>query len=249
MLYDVFYWQAPNQPIGSGMTWIDRLTLFSQLDLAAVSLLLFSFIAIGGLIEYAPRARPSVSQLMAEHRRNWMQHMAARDVRIFDAQVLNGLRQGTAFFASTTMIATGGALALIGNADQLIGVAIDLNLNASSQVVWEIKLLLLLFFLTNAFLKFVWAHRLFGYCAILMAAVPNDPNDPLTLPTARKASEVNITGARSYNRGLRAIYFSLAASGWLVGPIALIVATLITLSVLLRREFLSHSRLVLLDQA
>jgi uncharacterized membrane protein len=34
-----------------------------------------------------------------------------------------------------------------------------------------------------------------------------------------------------------------------VGPIALIAATLITLSVLLRREFLSHSRLVLLDQA
>ena len=34
------------------------------------------------------------------------------------------------------MIATGGgALALIGNADQLIGVAIDLNLNASSQAV------------------------------------------------------------------------------------------------------------------
>ena len=224
------------------MTWIDRLTLFSQLDLVAVSLLLLSFIAIGGLIEYAPRARPSVSQLMAEHRRNWMQHMAARDVRIFDAQVLNGLRQGTAFFASTTMIATGGALALI-------GVAIDLNLNASSQVVWEIKLLLLLFFLTNAFLKFVWAHRLFGYCAILMAAVPNDPKDPLTLPTARKASEVNITGARSYNRGLRAIYFSLAAAAWLVGPTALILATLITLSVLLRREFLSHSRLVLLDQA
>jgi hypothetical protein len=38
------------------MTWIDRLTLFSQLDLVAVSLLLLSFIAIGGLIEYAPRA-------------------------------------------------------------------------------------------------------------------------------------------------------------------------------------------------
>jgi uncharacterized membrane protein len=117
----IFIGTPPKQPIGSGMTWIDRLTLFSQLDLVAVSLLLLSFIATGGLIEYAPHARPSVSQLMAEHRRNWMQHMAARDVRIFDAQVLNGLRQGTAFFASTTMIATGGALALI-------GVAIDLNL-------------------------------------------------------------------------------------------------------------------------
>ena len=81
-----------------------------------------------------------------------------------------------------------------------------------------------------------------------MAAVPNEPKDPLTLPTARKASEENITSARSYNRGLRAIYFSLAAAAWLVGPTALILATLITLSVLLRREFLCHSHLFVLDQ-
>ena len=73
-------------------------------------------------------------------------------------------------------------------------------------------LLLLLFFLTNAFLKFVWAHRRFAYCAILMAAILNDPKNRLTLPTARKTSAVNITGARSYNRSLRAIYFSLAAA-------------------------------------
>ena len=110
------------------------------------------------------------------------------------------------------MIATGGALALISNADQLIGVAIDLNFNVSCQVVWKIKLLMLLFFLTNAFLKFVWAHRRFAHYTILMAEVPNDLNDPLTLPTARKASAVNITGTRSYNRGLRTIYFSLAAA-------------------------------------
>ena len=83
--------------MGSGMTWFDRLKLFSQLYLVVVSLLLLSFIAIGGLIEHTPHARPSVSQLMAEHRRNWMQHMAARDVRIFDEQVLNGLRQAIAF--------------------------------------------------------------------------------------------------------------------------------------------------------
>ena len=39
------------------MTWIDRLTLFPHLDLVAVSFLLLSFVAIGGLIEYAPRDR------------------------------------------------------------------------------------------------------------------------------------------------------------------------------------------------
>ena len=107
--------------------------------------------------------------------------MAARDVRIFDAQVLNGLRQGTAFFASATMLATGGVLALIGNADKLIDVADDLSLQPVAEVVWEIKLFLTLLLVTNAFLKFVWAHRLFGYCAVLMAAVPNAPEDPQCL--------------------------------------------------------------------
>ena len=83
--------------------------------------------------------------------------MAARDVQIFDAQVLNGLRQGTAFFASATMLATGGVLALIGNADKLIDVADDLSLQPVAEVVWEIKLFLTLLLVTNAFLKFVWA--------------------------------------------------------------------------------------------
>ena len=174
--------------------------------------------------------------------------MAARDVRIFDAQVLNGLRQGTAFFASTTMLATGGVLALIGNADKLIDVADDLSLQPVAEVVWEIKLFLTLLLVTNAFLKFVWAHRLFGYCAILMAAVLNAPEDPQCLQMSRKAGEVNITAARSYNRGLRAIYFSIDSIAWLISPMALMAATMITFVVLLRREFLSRSRALLLDE-
>ena len=174
--------------------------------------------------------------------------MAARDVQIFDAQVLNGLRQGTAFFASATMLATGGVLALIGNADKLIDVADDLSLQPVAEVVWEIKLFLTLLLVTNAFLKFVWAHRLFGYFAILMAAVPNAPEDPQCLQMSRKAGEVNITAARSYNRGLRAIYFSIASIAWLISPMALMAATMITFGVLLRREFLSKSRALLLDE-
>ena len=96
-----------------------------------------------------------------------------------------------------------------------------------------------------------------GYCAILMAAVPNEPDDPQSLLMSRKAGEVNINAApgevninaaRSYNRGLRAIYFSIASIAWLVGPWALIAATIITVGVLLRREFMSKSRAVLLDK-
>ena len=172
--------------------------------------------------------------------------MVEREVRIFDSQIMNGLRQGTAFFASATMISIGGILALIGNTDLLAGVASDLTLNQTPKIVYEIKMMLTLVFVTNGFLKFVWSHRLFGYCAILIASVPNDPNNPQALSRAMTAGEVNVTAARSYNRGLRAVYFSIASVAWLLGPVALIIATVVTMGVLWRREFMSVSRQLLI---
>jgi len=44
---------------------------------------------------------------------------------------------------------------------------------------------------------------------------------------------------------MRSTYFSLASVAWLVGPLALIATTLITLAVLYRREFASQSRQIL----
>ena len=93
---------------------------------------------------------------MAEYRRSWMRHMAARDVRIFDAQVLTDCAKARHFSPPPPCLATGGVLALIGNADKLIDVADDLSLQPVAEVVWEIKLFLTLFLVTNAFLKFVW---------------------------------------------------------------------------------------------
>jgi len=43
------------------------------------------------------------------------------------------------------------------------------------------------------------------------------------------------------------MYFALAAMAWLLGPVALILATALTLLVLWRREFASHSRSLLLE--
>lgn len=228
------------------MIWIDRLSLFSPFDFAAVALLLCSWLWIGWRIENPPTDRPSVSWLMADFRRDWMKRMVERDPRIFDAQLVGNLRQGTAFFASASMIAIGGGLALIGNTEQLAGVAQDLMQDSAPAFVWEIKILTVLLFLSNAFLKFVWAHRLFGYCSVLMAAVPNDPGNALAYPRASQAAEISITAARSFNRGMRATYFALAAVAWLAGALALTGAALITLAVLYRREFASLSRSILL---
>lgn len=228
------------------MTWMDRLGLFGPLDLAGLILLFAGWIAIGWRIEAKGRWRPSVSILMAEYRRDWMRAMVTRQTRMFDAQVLSTLRQGASFFASATMIAIGGGFALIGNAERLQGVASDLIMTSDPIFVWEVKLLVILIFLANAFLKFVWSHRLFGYCAILIAAVPNDADDPYAQPRATKAAEVNIAAARSFNRGLRSVYFALGSAAWILGAWPFIAATAITLGVLWRREFASQSRAVLI---
>ncbi|OJI94109.1 putative membrane protein [Planktotalea frisia] len=229
------------------MDILDRLALFSYLDYSAIGLLFMLWLMIGWRIEHPSKKHASVSVLMAEYRREWMRQMVTREPRIYDAAILASLRQGTAFFASASLISIGGVLALIGNTDQLIGIADDLTLDRDPSIVWELKLLVTLFFVTNAFLKFVWSNRLFGYCAVLMSAVPNDITDPRTMPRAMQAAEINVTAARGFNRGLRSVYFGLASVAWLAGPIALIGASLITCLVLWRREFASQSRDVLLS--
>ncbi|WP_428926990.1 DUF599 domain-containing protein [Marinibacterium sp. SX1] len=228
------------------MTWTDRLTLFSWADAAALVLLLAAWILISWHIENPPARRPSVSVLMNDYRRDWMREMVTRQPRMFDSQVLGLMRQGTAFFASAAMIAIGGGLALIGNPKPLVDVAGDLTLVNAPQIVWEIKLVVLLLCLSHAFLKFVWAHRLFGYCAILMASVPNHAADPVAYPRAAQAAEVSITAARSFNKAMRATYFSLASAAWLMGAVPLMIATLLTTAMLYRREFASQSRTALM---
>ncbi|MDO5370700.1 DUF599 domain-containing protein [Paracoccus sp. (in: a-proteobacteria)] len=214
----------------------------TPLDLLALVLLAVAWFGLARVIEHPPARLPSVSVLMTTYRRDWMRQLVARDSRIFDGNILTSLREGTSFFASACMIAIGGGLALIGNTDPLAGIARDLDAGEIPEMLWRLKILLVLLFVANAFLKFVWAHRLFGYCAIMMAAVPNDPDLPETEARAMAAAQVNIQAARNFNIGLRAVYFALGAVGWLAGAWGLMLGTMVVTSITLRREFASGSR-------
>ena len=219
---------------------------FTSRDSAAFVLLVALWLGTGRIAETPPRWRPSVSLLMQDYRYAWMTEFLTRQPRLFDISLIDSLRQGTAFFASASMIAIGGGVALIGNATTLQGLAQDLTLGLDAAQL-RIKLIVVIGLLANALLKFVWSHRLFGYCAIMMAAVPNDYNDAMAAPRARQAAEINITAAKSFNRGLNSIYFALAGLAWLIGPWALMAATVLTAGVLMRREFASQSRAVIME--
>ncbi len=219
---------------------------FTLIDSLAFVVLVVAWVGTARLADVPPKWRPSVSVLMKEYRYRWMTEFVTRQPRLFDVSLIDSLRQGTAFFASASMIAIGGGVALIGNATTLEGLAQDLTIGLDAAQL-RIKLMVVVGLLANALLKFIWSHRLFAYCAIMMAAVPNDPDAPMAEHRARQAAEVNITAAKSFDRGLNSIYFALAALAWLIGPWALAVATGVTAGVLMRREFASHSRRVMLQ--
>jgi uncharacterized membrane protein len=178
-----------------------------------------------------------------------MDAMLTRDPRIIDGNILAQLRTGAAFFASGCMIAIGGAAALLGEVDRIVTVARDLSQHLEvTRIGSEMKTLFLILLLSSAFLKFVWSHRLFGYCAILIGAVGNDGADSENIAIARKAGQLNVSAGRSFNRGLRQVYFTLAALAWFLGPVPFLVATITSAAILYRREFRSDSRLALLRE-
>ena len=227
------------------MTAAFALGPFGPADLAALAGVLVLWFCTGFAIENPPRWRISVSKVMERYRRDWMAEFVTRQPRIFDATMIDNLRQSTAFFVSASMIAIGGGIALIGNPAMLGAIARDLTL-ASDLAGLQLRVALVVAFLANALLKFIWAHRLFGYCAIMMSAVPNDPAHPEAAHRAAQAADINITAAKSFNRGLRSIYYALGSLGWLVGPLGLVVGAGIITGLLIRRDFASTSREVML---
>jgi uncharacterized membrane protein len=110
-----------------------------------------------------------------------------------------------------------------------------------SQLLWEIKIGLLLLIFVNAFFELTWALRQFNYGSILVGAMAGaaDPEGPAQ---ADAAARVLNRAARHFTTGLRSYYFGLAALSWIVHPLALVLASLFVLRELHRREFRSVVR-------
>ena len=226
---------------------IETLPLLGPGDYAALAVLILAWALTTARIEWHRTAKPSVSILMERYRRDWMAQMAARSDRAFDVLVLSNLRQGSAFFASGSLVALGGVLALAGNVEQIQAVAGERPFLHAGPGVWQLKMVFAALLLTHAFLEFVWSNRLFGYCAVVVASVPPGDGDWRALDRAGKAASINIRAAMHLNRGLRSVYFALAVLAWLIGWAALVAAVLAVSWVLWWREFASESRAALLE--
>ncbi|NGN40040.1 DUF599 family protein [Mesorhizobium sp. CGMCC 1.15528] len=223
-------------------------------DLAALAFFLVAWVVHTLAADGKLVSRVSLSRAMNAQREAWMQTMARRELRMIDTSIMVGLQQGTAFFASSSLIAVGGCFALLGASDHVLTVLSDLPFaSAPSRPIFEIKVLGLIVILAYSFFKFGWSYRLFNYCSILIGAVPmvrDGHANEIEMETAiRRAARMNILAGKHFNAGLRGIFFSIGYLGWFVDPIVFALTTVILFAVLLRRQFFSAAREAVMVEA
>ena len=146
---------------------------FTLPDLLAFAWFVGVWLAYSLLIEKTAKGRSSLNTMMNLYRDEWMERLLARDMRMVDAQVTAALQNGTAFFASTSLIAIGGTLTLLRSTEQILTVMSALPFGvAHSAELWEVKMIGLAIIFVYAFFKFAWSYRLYNYFAIMVGAAP-----------------------------------------------------------------------------
>lgn len=218
--------------------------LFSALDLIALGFFLLALLGYHIGVERTAHGRAGLNSRMNAYRDIWMTRMLERDVRIVDTQIMASLQNGTAFFASTSLIAIGGSLTLMRSTDDMVAVAAALPFGIeTSRAMWEVKTIGLAVIFAYAFFKFAWSYRLFNYVAILIGALPphKDSNKPAAKSHAVRAGKLCASAGLHFNRGQRAFFFALGYLGWFVSPWLFMLATLAVVIVMWRRQFRSDS--------
>ena len=225
------------------------MTGFTIVDYLGLAFFALAWMAYWAAVELTPAGRRGLNPLMNEYRHRWMEQLVVRENRIVDTTILASLQNGTAFFASTSLIAVGGVLALFQSTDTVVGLFAELPFGlATTRVAWEVKVMGLAVVFVYAFFKFAWSYRLFNYVAILVGSVPvlRDDNHDEAIAAARRAAAMSVVAGKHFNRGQRAFFFALAYLGWFVSAYVFIAATAAVLYVMWKRQFASDAREALL---
>ena len=219
-------------------------------DLVALGFFLAAWAAYNLSVRHGWWGKRGLNQTMDDFRTRWMEEMSRREARMVDSSIMATLQNGTALFASTSLLAIGGVVTMLRATDDMLKVFSDLAVGlVADRVLWEIKVIGLLLIFGYAFFKFAWAYRLFNFAAILVGATPGRGGDEAArIAMVRRASLMNIAAGKHFTRGQRAFFFALAYLGWFLGPYAFMVATAAVIYVMWARQFTSDARAALSDE-
>ena len=216
------------------------LEAFTTWDIIAAAWFALAWLGYAAVVELTPLAGRSLNARMDAYRTVWMTRMASREIRIVDANLMGTLQNGTAFFASTSLIALGGTLSFLRSPEDALRIFSAMPFaTAATPLLWEIKVLGLAAIFAYAFFKFAWSYRLMNYAAILIGATPDAmvSEGAESHAMAARAAAMNRLAGAHFNRGQRAFFFSLGYLGWFLGPFPFMAATACVLVVMARRQF------------
>jgi len=192
-------------------------------DIAALVIFLVAWAAYEPLLRVLAGGRHIINADMILIRRRWMGEMVGPTrQRLLDSQLMGHALNSASFFASSNLILIAGSAGLLFGGDGAYRAIESAPLMAHSPpVLFSIKLGLIALTLARGFLSFIWAIRQLNYCVAVIGAAPLEAPEPVRQAYAEAASAV-----LTFNAGVRAYYFALAAAAWLFGPAPFAVVTL-----------------------
>ena len=223
----------------------------SAVDWSALAVFFLCWAGYGWFSEHSRWGSSGLIATSQTYRLQWAYRMLERDVRVMDSTLIGNLMTSVSFYANTTIYIIAGLVAALGASDKLISITADLPFGGvGNRELLEIKLMLLLASFVFAYFKFNWSLRQFNLLSILVGAAPTGSSGEPGIDTyARRLAGANNLAGDDFNRGIRAYYFGLAASGWLLSPFVLATMAGVVLIVLYRRDYQSATLHVLRDQA
>ena len=215
-----------------------------------ISLAIF-FASWGGYAWFSEHSRWGEGGLVRTsqaYRLEWARRMLEREIRVADSTLIGNLMTSVSFYANTTIYIIAGLVAALGASDKLLSVTAELPFGGlGNRELLEVKLMLVLASFVFAYFKFTWSLRQFNLLSILVGAAPDGKDEGVSETYARRLAGANNLAGDDFNRGIRAYYFGLAASGWLLHPMLLGALALTVLVVLYRRDFRSPALKLLRD--
>ena len=218
--------------------------LLSPFDIIAIAWFIIAWAIYANVIERTVHGRSGLNARMDTYRIVWIRRKLDRETRMTDMQIMAALQNGTAFFASTTLLSIGGALTLLRSPDEILTVVSLLPFSApTTRGLWELKTIGLVLVFVYAFFKFAWSYRLFNYVSILFGAMPppSEKGTPETEAHVMRTAKLFASAGKHFNRGQRAFFFALGYLGWFIGPAILMATTFAIAVIMWRRQFVSDS--------
>src|SRR5690554_31540 len=188
-----------------------------------------------------------LSSILCTLRVEWMKAVAYKELHIADAALIGNVERTVTFFASSTIFVLAGVLTVTASNDAFVRVLQELPfVTQQTHTLVLIKLGVLAIIMVYAFFKFTWAVRKFGFVSVLLGMAPAVSKAAVDehgkMRYAVNTAKVIDQAGHEYNYGLRAYYFALGYLCWFVSPWLLMIAAVVVMAVLYRREY--HSRVL-----